>query len=38
MASPYLDRPLVPLTVVLPQMLSKIETELSTATEPAEEQ
>ena len=36
--SPYLDRPLIPLAVALPQMLAKIETELSTATEPAEEQ
>ena len=36
--SPYLDRPTVPLAIALPQMLSKIETELSTATRPAEEQ
>ena len=38
MTSPYLDRPLVPLAVALPQMLAKIEAELSTATGPAEEQ
>ena len=29
MTSPYLDRPLLPLTVVLPGMLAKIEAELS---------
>jgi hypothetical protein len=28
MTSPYLDRPLVPLAVALPQMLEKIEAEL----------
>ena len=38
MTSPYLNRPLVPLAVALPQMLAKIETELFTAAEPAEEQ
>ena len=38
MTSPYLDRPTVPLAVVLPQMLAKIEAELLTAAEPAEEQ
>ena len=38
MTSPYLDRPLVPLAVALPRMLEKIETELSTAGGPAEEQ
>jgi hypothetical protein len=38
MTSPYLDRPTVPLAVALPQMLAKIEAELSTATGPAEEQ
>jgi hypothetical protein len=38
MTSPYLNRPLVPLAVALPRMLAKIETELSTAAEPAEEQ
>jgi hypothetical protein len=27
--SPYLDQPLLPLTVVLPRLLAKIETELS---------
>ena len=37
MTSPYLDRPLVPLAVALPQMLAKIEAELSTAAGPAEE-
>ncbi len=36
--SPYLDRPLRPLTVALPQMLAKIETELATAAGPAEKQ
>jgi hypothetical protein len=29
--SPYLDRPLFPLAVALPQMLEKIEAELATA-------
>ena len=29
--SPYLDRPLLPLAVVLPRMLEKIETDLATA-------
>jgi hypothetical protein len=29
--SPYLDRPLLPLTVALPRMLKKIEIELTTA-------
>jgi len=29
--SPYLDRPLLPLTVALPRMLEKIETALATA-------
>ena len=29
--SPYLDRSLLPLTVVLPQMLAQIEAELATA-------
>jgi hypothetical protein len=38
MTSPYLEQPLRPLAVVLPRMLAKIEAELSTATEPAEEQ
>jgi hypothetical protein len=38
MTSPYLDRPVVPLAEALPQMLAKIEAELSTAVEPAEEQ
>ena len=36
--SPYLDRPILPLAVALPQMLAKIEAELSTAAEPAEQQ
>ena len=27
--SPYLDKPLLPLAVVLPRMLEKIETELA---------
>jgi hypothetical protein len=36
MTSPYLERPLVPLAEALPRMLAKIETELSTAAEPAE--
>ena len=35
---PYLERPTVPLAEALPRMLEKIETELATATEPAEEQ
>jgi len=35
--TPYLDRPIVPLAVALPQMLGKTETELSTAAGPAEE-
>ena len=38
MTSPYLNRPLVPLAVVLPRMLEKIEAELSTAAGPAEAQ
>ena len=38
MTSPYLDRPILPLAVALPQMLAKTEAELSTATEPAEKQ
>jgi hypothetical protein len=29
MTSPYLDQPLLPLTVVLPRLLAKIEAELS---------
>ena len=29
--SPYLDRPLLPLTVVLPRMLERIEADLATA-------
>jgi hypothetical protein len=29
MTSPYLDRPLVPLAVVLPRMLEQIEAELT---------
>ena len=37
MTSPYLDRPTVPLAEALPRMLEKIETELATATGPAEE-
>jgi hypothetical protein len=37
MTSPYLDRPTVPLAVALPQMLTKIEAELSNAAGPAEE-
>jgi hypothetical protein len=36
MASPYLDRPLVPLAEALPQMLAQIEAELVTASGPAE--
>ena len=36
--SPYLDRPLRLLSVALPPLLAKIEAELSTAAEPAEEQ
>ena len=35
MTSPYLDRPLLPLTVVLPKMLEQIAAELPTAR-PAE--
>jgi hypothetical protein len=38
MISPYLNRPLVPLAVALPQMLAEIEAELSTAQGPDEEQ
>jgi hypothetical protein len=34
--SPYLEQPTRPLTVALPQMLAKIEAELSTAGGPAE--
>ena len=37
MISPYLNRPILPLAVALPQMLAQVEAELSTATEPAEE-
>ena len=29
--SPYLDKPFVPLTVALPRMLARIESELPTA-------
>jgi len=29
MTSPYLDRPLVPLAVVLPRMLDQIEAQLA---------
>jgi hypothetical protein len=29
MASPYLDRPLVPLSVALPQMLERLEVKLA---------
>jgi hypothetical protein len=29
MTSPYLNQPLLPLTVVLPRLLAKIEAELS---------
>jgi hypothetical protein len=35
LARPYLDRPLFPLGVALPQMLEKVAVELTTA-EPAE--
>ena len=38
MTSPYLNRPIVPLTVALPRLLAQIEAELSTAAGPAEEQ
>jgi len=38
MTSPYLERPTVPLAEALPRMLEKIETELATASGPAEEQ
>jgi hypothetical protein len=38
MTSPYLNRPFVPLAEALPPMLAKIEAELFTAAEPAEEQ
>jgi hypothetical protein len=31
MHSPYLDRPLLPLAIVLPRMLAEIEAELATA-------
>ena len=31
MTSPYLDRPLLPLAVVLPRMLQEIEADLATA-------
>jgi hypothetical protein len=31
MTSPYLDRPLLPLAVALPRMLTEIETALATA-------
>ena len=31
MTSPYLDRPLLPLSVALPQMLQEIEAALATA-------
>jgi hypothetical protein len=31
MTSPYLDRPLLPLAVALPRMLTDIETALATA-------
>jgi hypothetical protein len=30
-SSPYLDRPLLPLAIVLPRMLEKIEAVLATA-------
>ena len=32
MSSPYLDRPLLPLAVVLPRMLDAIEAELADKT------
>jgi hypothetical protein len=35
MTSPYLDRPLIPLTVALPRMLEKIEAELAEETRSA---
>jgi hypothetical protein len=38
MTSPYLDRPLVPLAVLLPRLLAQIEAELPTAAELAEKQ
>jgi hypothetical protein len=38
MTSPYLDRPTVPLAEALPQILAKIEAELSTAAGPTGEQ
>jgi hypothetical protein len=38
MTSPYLDQPLRPLAVALPQMLEKIEAELPAATGRAEKQ
>ena len=31
MTSPYLDQPLLPLAVALPQMLEEVETELAAA-------
>jgi hypothetical protein len=34
----YLNRPILPLAVALPQMLAQIEAELATPTGPAEEQ
>jgi hypothetical protein len=38
MTSPYLDRPILPLAVVLLRLLAQIEAELATAAGPAEEQ
>jgi hypothetical protein len=37
MTSPYLDRPLLPLAVVLPRLLESVETELAKKFEPVQE-
>ena len=38
MTSPYLDRPLIPLTVTLPRLLENIEAELANEKLEASEQ
>jgi hypothetical protein len=38
MTSPYLDRPLIPLTVALPRLLENIEAELASEKLEASEQ
>ena len=37
MTSSYLEQPLIPLAIALPQMLAEVEAELATAPRPAAE-